>query len=244
MQTSQQPTLFISDLHLDPSRPAVSALFLDFLRRHAGQVRALYILGDLFEAWIGDDAVSGEEPILRGMQAFAERTPLYLMHGNRDFLLGARFCQLTGAQLLEESTIVDLYGTRTLLMHGDQLCIDDLEYQRFRAMVRDPAWQAQFLGMPLPQRIEHARRARTESASRNQGLAEYLMDVNQGEVEKTLREQGVRRLIHGHTHRPDVHRFELNGKEHVRVVLGDWYEQGSVLTVSEQGLELQKLPLG
>lgn len=243
MQPSDKPILFISDLHLDAARPKITALFLDFLAHQAQRAQALYILGDLFEAWIGDDAVGAEHPVIAGMRRFADNTPLYVMHGNRDFLLDQRFCQLTNAALLSEPTVIELFGTPTLLLHGDSLCTDDLEYQRFRSMVRNPDWQAQFLGMSLPERVAYAQRARQESASRNQGLDDYLMDVNQDTVEATLREHRIAQLIHGHTHRPAVHRFELDGAPHTRVVLGDWYEQGSVLEVTAAGLELRDLAL-
>lgn len=237
------PTLLISDLHLDPARPRIQALFLRFLEDWRGRARALYILGDLFEAWIGDDGADAADPVLAALAAFAERTPLYIMHGNRDFLLGERFCALTGAQLLADPTVLDLHGVPTLLMHGDSLCTDDVEYQTLRAKLRSPEWQAQVLAQPLEARLAMAQQARVESSARNQALAEYLMDVNQGAVEQALLEHGVRRLIHGHTHRPGRHRFVIDGEQAERIVLGDWYEQGSVLEVSERGCELKELAL-
>ncbi|RFA30874.1 UDP-2,3-diacylglucosamine diphosphatase [Alkalilimnicola ehrlichii] len=241
---SDKPVLFISDLHLDPSRPQLGALFLTLLEQARSQAAALYILGDLFEAWIGDDAVSGDEPPLQGMRALsASGVPLYIMRGNRDFLLGERFAELTGATLLEDPTVIDLHGEPTLLMHGDSLCIDDTEYQQFRAMVHNRQWQQNFLAKSIPERIAMAKAARTESSGRNASIDDYLMDVNQGAVEAAMREHGVHRLIHGHTHRPAVHDFELDGKAAQRIVLGDWYEQGSQLVCLNGKLALQDLPL-
>lgn len=238
-----KPTLFISDLHLDPRRSAIVGLFLRFLQEQQDQAQALYILGDLFEAWIGDDVVGANEPALAALRAFSSKVPTYFMHGNRDFLVGARFAELTGITLLDDPTVIDLDGEPTLLMHGDSLCIDDQQYQQFRQMVRNPQWQAFFLAKTPVERMEMARQARSESGERNQQIDEYLMDVNQQEVEAQMRRHGVRRLIHGHTHRPAVHRFDIEGMEHTRVVLGDWYDQGSVLRVVDGELRLEGLPL-
>lgn len=235
--------LFISDLHLDPSRPAITELFLRFLQEQQGKAEALYILGDLYEAWIGDDAVPEDEPTLQALREFSATTPSYFMHGNRDFLIGERFAEITGVELLPDPTLIDLFGTPTLLMHGDSLCTDDHEYQKFRQMVRNPAWQQGFLAMPIPQRLAMAQQARSESGERNQSIDDYLMDVNQQTVEAEMRHHGVQQLIHGHTHRPDVHEFELDGQSHTRIVLGDWYEQGSVLWARPGDLNLQGLPL-
>lgn len=235
--------LFISDLHLDPSRPAITDLFLRFLQEQHGQAQALYILGDLYEAWIGDDAVPDDEPTLVALREFSATTPTYFMHGNRDFLIGERFAAVTGIELLPDPTVIDLFGTPTLLMHGDSLCTDDHQYQQFRQMVRNPAWQQGFLAMPIPQRLALAKQARSESGERNQSIDDYLMDVNQQAVEEEMRRHGVQQLIHGHTHRPAVHAFALGGRQHSRIVLGDWYEQGSVLWARPEGLDLQGLPL-
>jgi UDP-2,3-diacylglucosamine hydrolase len=238
-----RPILFISDLHLDPSRPEITALFLRFLQQEQSRAQALYILGDLFEAWIGDDAIPEGEPVTTALRQFSKRVPSYFMHGNRDFLVGERFAELTGLELLPDPTVVDLAGTPTLLMHGDSLCIDDHEYQQFRSMVRNPEWQTAFLAMPIEQRIQMARQARSESGERNQQIDDYLMDVNQQAVETEMQRHDVRQLIHGHTHRPAIHRFESDGQQRTRVVLGDWYEQGSVLRIDADGLDLSELPL-
>jgi UDP-2,3-diacylglucosamine hydrolase len=239
-----KPVLFISDLHLDQSRPHIVALFVQYLQRAVAQAQALYILGDLFEAWIGDDAVRGTEPPLQALRAAtAAGLPVYVMRGNRDFLLGERFCELTGVQLLEDPTVIDLHDEPTLLMHGDTLCIDDQQYQAFRAMVHDAQWQRMFLSKTVPERVAMAQAARSESSSRNAAIDEYLMDVNQEAVAAALREHDVRRLIHGHTHRPAVHAMDLDGKAAQRIVLGDWYDQGSELVCANGSCELRELAL-
>ncbi|MGH8278294.1 MAG: UDP-2,3-diacylglucosamine diphosphatase [Gammaproteobacteria bacterium] len=233
-------TLFISDLHLDPSRPQITAQFLEFLATEAHGAEALYILGDFFEVWIGDDDPDAHHArVLAGVHALsAAGIPVFFMHGNRDFLIGERFAVATGCRLLPDPSVVELYGTATLLMHGDTLCTEDTEYQAFRRTMRDPTWQQAFLARPLAERRDFARRARNASQNRNAEKADYLMDVNQGEVERVMRAHSVTRLIHGHTHRPAVHRFTADGREHTRIVLGDWYAQSSVLSVDAHGFEL------
>ena len=225
-------TLFISDLHLDETRPRIVELFKAFLRSDARRAKALYVLGDLFESWIGDD----DDTTLAGEVAAAladlrsHGVAIHFMHGNRDFLLGADYAARAGMTLLDDPTIIELDGERTLLMHGDTLCTDDVDYQRFRTMVRDPAWQKQFLAKPLAERRAFAAEARGESRKQTAMKAAEIMDVNQDAVAATLHEHGVRRLIHGHTHRPATHRFDVDGGAAERIVLGDWYEQSSVLT--------------
>ncbi len=240
---SAAATLFISDLHLDPSRPEITELFMAFLQRARG-ADGLYILGDLFEAWIGDDDDAAIAQTVRaGLQSLAaDGVPVFLMRGNRDFLLGETFEHQSGCRLLVDPTVIDLYGERTLLMHGDLLCTDDIEYQRFRAKVHDPAWQQAVLAKPLAERREMASTLRGESLRANAGKQAELMDVNPHSVENTMREQGVRRLIHGHTHRPAIHDFVLDGAPARRIVLGDWYDQGSMLRCGPQGCELITLP--
>lgn len=233
-------TLFISDLHLSDERPAITALFLGFLREQAAGAEALYILGDLFEVWLGDDAVlPGYAPVVQGLkQLSATGVPVFVMHGNRDFLLGERFARDSGCTLLPDPAVIDLYGEPTLLMHGDTLCTDDVEYQQFRAQVRHPETQRQFLAMGLEQRLAVARQYRAESRERSRYKSETIMDVNQAAVEEALRRHAVRRLIHGHTHRPAVHRLAVDGREAQRLVMGDWYEQGSLLTCDRNGCRL------
>ena len=225
-------TLFISDLHLSAQRPTITALFLNFLRRQALHAEALYILGDLFEYWIGDDTAEQPDnaPIAQGLRALtASGVPVFIMHGNRDFLLGREFERLTGCRLLSEPAKIKLHGETLLLMHGDTLCTDDVDYQEFRRMVRDPAWQHVFLAKSTDEREQMARNAREMSRAAMTDKPPEIMDVNQGAVEAAIKQHGIYHLIHGHTHRPAQHRFILDGKPARRTVLGDWYEQGSVL---------------
>ncbi|WP_447735822.1 UDP-2,3-diacylglucosamine diphosphatase [Rhodanobacter soli] len=237
-------TLFIADLHLDPGRPQITALFERYLAdeevRHAD---ALYILGDLVEAWIGDDD-DAELParIAAATRAVREAgVPVYFMVGNRDFLLGQAFAERAGLTLLDDGTVHDIHGRRTLLMHGDVLCTDDVAYQAVRKQVRTPEWRAQILAMPLQARRAFAAKAREDSRAHTGSTMESIMDVNADAVAETMRNEGVTRLIHGHTHRPAVHDFQLDGAPAQRIVLGDWYEQGSVLRVDADGVELRGL---
>ena len=228
------PTLFISDLHLDETRPHIVDLFTIFLSGQAREAAALYILGDLFESWIGDDddsalalRVAAETRALRD-----SGVPVYFMHGNRDFLLGARYAARAGMTLLPDPTIIELEGERVLLMHGDTLCTDDIDYQKFRTLVRDPGWQRQFLAKSLSERRAFAAQARGESRKHTSKARPAIMDVNPAAVETMMRAHGVRRLIHGHTHRPATHQLNLDGNAAERIVLGDWYEQSSVLRIA------------
>lgn len=238
-------TLFISDLHLYAERPAITELLLDFLRTRAAAAEAVYILGDLFEAWLGDDAVQPDmAPVLEGLHALTQSgIPVRVMHGNRDFLMGKGFERLTGCQLIDDPTVIELYGQRTLLMHGDTLCTDDVDYQHFRAMVRDPQWQENFLSRPPADRLLVAKRFRELSAQETKGKAAEIMDANVAAVEQAMREHNVQQLIHGHTHRPAVHPLTIGGKPARRIVLGDWYHAGSVLVCDREGCELETLPL-
>ena len=237
-------TLFIADLHLDPARPQITELFERYLAgdevRHAD---ALYILGDLVEAWIGDDD-DAELParIATAIRAVRDAgVPVYFMVGNRDFLLGPAFATRAGLTLLDDGTVHDIHGRRTLLMHGDVLCTDDVAYQAVRKQVRTPEWQAQILAMPLHARRAFAAKAREDSKAHTGNTMESIMDVNADAVAEAMRKAGVTRLIHGHTHRPAVHDFQLAGAPAQRIVLGDWYEQGSVLRVDADGVELRGL---
>ena len=217
-------TLFISDLHLEESRPDITDAFLGFLKERAHDVEALYILGDFFEAWIGDDERTPlQEQIAAALRTVCESgTEIFLMHGNRDFLIGHDFCDRAGATLLDDPTVIDLYGTPTLLMHGDSLCTADVEYQKFRANMRNPQWQQMILQRPLADRQQMARQLREISMAKNQGKAETIMDVTPEEVVKDMEAHGVQRLIHGHTHRPAEHHLQANGQPAKRIVLGDW----------------------
>jgi UDP-2,3-diacylglucosamine hydrolase len=238
-------TLFISDLHLCGARPAITGLFLDFLHRRARASDALYILGDLFEFWIGDEAVEQEEfrSVIRGLRELTSSgTPVFVMHGNRDLLMSDGFENATGVRLLKDPACIDLYGTPTLLMHGDSLCTDDTEYMIFRAKVRSAAFQKDFLGKSVAERDQIIRGYREISKSSTAAKKPEIMDVNQQAVESVMREHHVQRLIHGHTHRPKEHLFNLDGRPARRMVLGDWYEQGSVLSVDAHGWVLESLP--
>ncbi|WP_116364269.1 UDP-2,3-diacylglucosamine diphosphatase [Parahaliea mediterranea] len=232
-------TWFISDLHLDPGRPAVTRAFSEFLDAHR-HADALYILGDFFEAWIGDDddAPLGQQ-VASWLADFSAAGPaLYLMVGNRDFLLGEDFARRAGATLLPDPSVIDLYGHRVLLMHGDSLCTGDTDYLQFRAMARSPAWQAEVLARPLAERRALAAQLRSMSSESNSNKAEDIMDVTPREVEAALREHGVDCLIHGHTHRPDHHRH-ANGE---RWVLGDWHDSALLLKASSGStLSFEKL---
>jgi UDP-2,3-diacylglucosamine hydrolase len=239
-------TLFISDLHLDGSHAEITDQFIEFIEREAKHAEALYILGDLFEAWIGDDDPDPDKQrslrALRSLTASGVRT--YLIHGNRDFLIGKRFCAETGVHLLKDGTIVQVYGKRVLLMHGDSLCIDDPSYQRLRRIVRNPIVQFIMRSMSLKRRQDLAARMRAGSKAHIESMdrtAPQIMDVNQGEVLATFTRFHVDCMIHGHTHRPAIHSVQHNDKTFTRIVLGDWYEQGSVLRWDEKGYELSAL---
>ena len=240
------PSLFIADLHLDDSRPQITDLFERYLAGdEVRQADALYVLGDLVEAWVGDDD-DAELParIARATRAVRESgVPVYFMPGNRDFLLGQDYAGRAGLTLLEDGVVHDLYGRPTLLMHGDTLCTDDVAYQAVRRQVRTPEWKANILAMPLEARRAFAAKARADSRAHTGVAMESIMDVNADAVARAMRGAGVTRLIHGHTHRPAIHDFPLDGQDAQRIVLGDWYEQGSVLRVAPDRAELSGLSL-
>jgi len=248
---SAMTTLFISDLHLDAERPAITELFGRFLREEARGADALYILGDLFEAWVGDDDPSDTGAFVAdALRALVEAgTPVAFMHGNRDFLLGQDFARRAGMSILPDPSVVVLHGKPVLLMHGDTLCTGDVAYQQFRTQTRDPAWRKQFLSQPLAARLAFARQARAASKAHQQGLQgegrmETITDVAPDAVGQTFSRFGIDTLIHGHTHRPAVHELDVDGRQCQRIVLGDWYEQGSVLRVDEKGFHLESLAAG
>lgn len=237
--------LFISDLHLDPERPEAGRLFLDFLQQRATGIDTLYILGDLFEMWLGDDAIlPASRPILGALRTLTDSgVALHVMHGNRDFLLGDEFCSLTGARLLDDPAVIDMDGTPTLLMHGDLLCTDDTAYQQFRATVRSPEWQKDLFTKSLEQRLKLARQLRQESRSAGGAKSAEIMDVNQSAVEDTMRKHGTSLLIHGHTHRPAEHTFTLDGQPATRLVLPEWSEHlGGMLRYDGQKLYSEPYP--
>lgn len=241
-----QYTLFIADLHLSAQRPDITAAFLRFLREQTTNADALYILGDLFEVWIGDD---NPEPLLGEVgtalsQLAQHGVPIYFCHGNRDFLLKQQYATRAGMTLLAANTVVNLYGTPTLLMHGDSLCTLDVQYQKFRRWWDQPWWQWLILHSPLWYRQHLARKARRQSHATKMAKTATIMDVTPEEVPLVMQRFKVNHLIHGHTHRPAVHQHPLpNGDIGQRYVLGDWYEQCSVLTVSAKQWQLQFSPL-
>jgi len=237
-------TFFISDLHLDPVQPAIARQFLRFLKEEARRASHLYILGDLFEVWLGDDDPDpATREIVAALRDLTDAgVPCSFMHGNRDFLVGERFARETGCRLLRDGTIVEMQGERVLLMHGDVLCADDHSYQRLRRIVRNPLTQWIFRHMSLDRRRRLAQRLREGSRMHVGGAAPEIMDVNAQAVTAALRHAGVKTLVHGHTHRPAIHMLDLDGTAAKRIVLGDWHSQGSVLEWSESGVELRTLP--
>jgi len=231
-------TLFLSDLHLEDARPAATDWLLAFLAGPARAAHAIYILGDLFEYWVGDDVVSrSARRLAQASREVAERgIPIGFVHGNRDFLLGGSYASLAGFRLLPETLMIDLYGTPTLLLHGDSLCTDDTAYQEFRAQTRDPAWQRRVLAMSVEERLALARDARDASRAHKGQVPMEIMDVNPRAVRDAFAASGARLMIHGHTHRPAVHELRLDDGETVRrIVLADWYDHGSYLEVTPDG---------
>ncbi len=233
-------TYFISDLHLCEQQPQITRLFTQFCRDKACQAQALYILGDFFEYWLGDDvAINGSDKVAQVVQKelFSlnqQGIKLYFMAGNRDFLLGETYADSCGIQIIQEPTTIDLHGKQVLLIHGDAECTDDIAYQKTRSMFRDPQWQEQFLNMTIEQRIDFAEKARQQSQQHTQNASADIMDVNQSAIDNLYTEHQVDTIIHGHTHRPAIH--QNDNKQ--RIVLGDWHHQSSYLKVNENGMQL------
>jgi UDP-2,3-diacylglucosamine hydrolase len=238
-------TWFISDIHLDGARPDIGEAFAHFVSTTAAGADALYILGDWFESWIGDDDPDpAKHAAIAAVKTLSDDgTRCYFCHGNRDFLAGKTLAAEGGLTLLDEEHVIELGGERVLLMHGDSLCTDDVQYMAFRQQARDPAWQQQILAMPVPARQALAAQARKQSATDMAQKAEDIMDVNDDAVGEVLRRHDVRRLIHGHTHRPATHTIDNEGVECTRHVLGDWYEQGRVLVFDTNGFSERLIPL-
>jgi UDP-2,3-diacylglucosamine hydrolase len=236
--------LFISDLHIDAQRPEITRQFVDFLQTEARGADALYILGDLFESWVGDDAPDGgQQAAIESIRSLSSSgVPCFVMHGNRDFLLGPEFCSRSGANLLPDPLIVSLYGEPVLVTHGDALCSDDRAYQRLRATVRDADWQRRFLALSVIQRRALAGAAREGSRAHISAIEYTVADVNAESVATALKAAGVSTLLHGHTHRPGIYPIDVDGRPCTRIVLGDWYTQGSVLRWDSSGPELRSLP--
>ena len=232
-------TLFISDLHLCTSRPAITELFIEFLQTTAAKAQALYILGDLFEYWAGDDDLNDphHSNIIAALKSLASSgTRIFFMHGNRDFLLGRGFAEAAGITLLADPTLLSLYGKRVLLSHGDALCTDDTAYQEFRSQVRRSTWQQTFLDQPLVARKAQIEALRLRSEQEKSHKSMHIMDVNTEAIRQLIRAYNYPEiLIHGHTHRPALHELGLDGHGCQRWVLGDWYEQGSCLQLDDSG---------
>lgn len=243
-QVKSALTYFIADLHLAQNRPDITACFLSFLQNDAPKAQALYILGDLFEYWVGDDDDSSF--ILEISQAIKALSNLgckiYFIHGNRDFLLGKRFAKQSGMILLPEVTLIDLYGEPVVIMHGDTLCTRDVGYQKFRKKSRSWWWQAIIKSLPLSIRRKIANNYREQSASATAMKSQDIMDVTQSEVVDCLSQYHSKVMIHGHTHRPYVHQVSVNNQAAKRIVLGDWYDQGAWLKVTPNSMELLNSP--
>lgn len=233
-------TYFIADLHLSADRDDINHCLFKFLREQAPQADALYVLGDLFEVWIGDDDKNGfTESIAQAFKNLNQSgVPIFYIHGNRDFLIRQGFAHRAGFTLLPEQVVIDLYGQPTLIMHGDELCTKDVEYQRFRKKARSWWWPRIVLSLPLSTRRKIASKGRATSKQKQSNLSADIMDVTPEEVTNCMQRFAVKRLIHGHTHRPAIHELCLDGQSAQRIVLGDWYDQGSLLRVSKDNTDL------
>ncbi|MEM6640421.1 MAG: UDP-2,3-diacylglucosamine diphosphatase [Pseudomonadota bacterium] len=239
-------TWFVSDIHVSDERPDIRDAFVTFLSESVQGASALYVLGDLFESWVGDDDPDpSKRAAVDAIRALSDDgTACFFCHGNRDFMVGGALADMAGFALMEEEHVLEIGGERVLLMHGDSLCVDDHEYMAVRKQVRDPQWQAQIRSLPLAQRQALAASARQQSRTDMAIKPEDIMDVNRNAVLDAMSRHDVRRLIHGHTHRPDTHALENAGKKLVRHVLGDWYEQGDVLVHDENGFRRLRLSAG
>jgi UDP-2,3-diacylglucosamine hydrolase len=239
-------TLFISDIHLSNARPDMTAALVRFLANDAPGADALYVLGDLFEFWVGDDDPNPlHSQVADAFLALSQQgVPIYFIHGNRDFMLGRQFAKRAGMTLLGDPCVIELYGERALLSHGDLLCTLDVDYQKFRRITQLTWLRWLFLRLPLSRRQHIACKMRGQSQMENAGKQQTIMDVTPTAVDEMMRRHDCRLMIHGHTHRPAVHEFVLDGAPARRIVLGDWFEQGSILTCSHSGQRLETRPLG
>jgi len=237
-------TLFISDLHLEAGKPEIGRQFLEFLEGEARDADAVYILGDLFESWVGDDDPNPHYADMKSaIRSLVDAgVPVFFMHGNRDFMISTQFAEETGVTILDDPKTIELHGDKVMLSHGDALCIDDKQYQQVRLMTRNPEWQAMMRAKPLAERIAFAENARRESQAYFDSVGEDIMDVNQDAVVGTFRNRNIDILLHGHTHRPAIHEIDLGGRVGRRIVLGDWFEQGSVVRWDEHGPRLETIP--
>jgi UDP-2,3-diacylglucosamine hydrolase len=231
--------LLISDLHLEEQRPDITRAFLQFLQQRAAACEALYILGDFFEVWVGDDDMSPfQHSIATALRELSDSgTRIYLMHGNRDFMLGQAFCQQAGCTLLNDPCLVALNGEQVLLMHGDSLCTSDVGYMRMRKLLRNPVSLWILHHLSLAKRQQLGRKLRNESKAKTQQKIATITDVTPAEIPRVMAKYGVRTLIHGHTHRPAIHALEVNGQPAQRIVLGDWDRQGWALQIDANGYQ-------
>lgn len=235
-------TYFISDLHLSQDNPAIALAFFKFLSKRAVKADALYIIGDLFEYWIGDDAVEllGAEIVIDKLRAISEQVPCYFIAGNRDFLVGQQFSDLTGFTILNDESIIDLYGTPTLILHGDSMCTDDVAHQEFRQQViTNESWRKQFLSVSVPERIEQAKQARAQSNMHKTQISTEIMDVTTSTVIQKFESKKVQQMIHGHTHRQATHKHDTRMGTAIRYVLGDWNTTSSILKASPEGMHIE-----
>ncbi|KJY83121.1 UDP-2,3-diacylglucosamine hydrolase [Vibrio galatheae] len=237
-------TLFISDLHLSATTPEITQCFVQFMREEAIHAEALYVLGDLFEFWIGDDDCSDFALSIRAeFKMLTDKgVPCFFTQGNRDFLVGKRFSKQTGVQLLGDETVIDLYGRKAVVLHGDTLCTKDVKYLEYRAKVQQPWLQWIFNRIPMFIKKKIVRKVQSDIRTDKQSKSLDIMDVTQDEVEQVMLKHHVDLMIHGHTHRPNVHHFPVKETDYTRIVLGDWYSQGSVLVYDKDGFELQQRP--
>ena len=234
-------TLFVSDLHLDNKRPEVIKYFLNYLKSLNTDIESLYILGDFVESWVGDDdPAEGLQELFREIKKRSNIHDVYFMHGNRDFMMSEKFCKKLGMKLIPDPSVISIYGKKVLLMHGDTLCTDDHAYQNFRKLVRSDSWQREALKKTLEERITMAKELRQKSLNETDTKKEIIMDVNKDEVKKTFLKYDVSLMIHGHTHRPNIHKFTFNGKEYERIVLGDWYNNSFILKYHKDKIQIER----
>ena len=234
-------SIFISDLHLDNKRPEIISYFVNFMNNLEKDVQSIYILGDFLEYWVGDDDPAiGLEEVFKVLKKKSDYINIYFMHGNRDFMISKNFCSSLGVILLDDPTIININNKKILLMHGDTLCTEDVKYQDFRKTVRSKEWQKEMLSKPLKERLALAESLRMKSAAATEIKDDFIMDVNQKEVIKVFEKNDINMIIHGHTHRPNIHKVTHNNKSYERVVLGDWYEKSFILRISNHQLIIDK----
>ena len=235
-------TVFISDLHLDKNQPELIKHFIEFIEGYNEEIDNLYILGDLVESWVGDDDPAiGTDQALEVIKTLSEKSGVYFMHGNRDFMISSKICNKYGMKLINDPTTITIFNKKITLMHGDLLCTDDIKYQEFRKLVRNEEWQKMMMTKSLKERMQYAESLRLKSKTETDGKQEFIMDVNNNEVENIFREHDADVLIHGHTHRPMVHDINLNKKMCKRIVLGDWGKQSHILEIDATGMNFKKI---